>query len=56
MGKLEKKKKRLEEKIAFLEEQLQTSLTQKSSMIKEIDVAGHTRKIAELRKELLELK
>ena len=56
MGKLEKKKLKLQERIKFLEDELRMSLTKKTSDTKEIDVAGHQRKIAELRKELILLK
>ncbi len=56
MGKLDKKKLRLQEKIKYLEDELTLSLTKKTSTTKEIDVAGHQRKISELRKELLTLK
>jgi len=56
MGKLEKKRVRLQERIKFLEDELRLSLTKKTSNTKEIDVAGHQRQIADLRKELTLLK
>jgi hypothetical protein len=56
MGKLEKKKLRFQERIQYLEEELRMSLTKKTSDTKEIDVAGHQRKITELKKQLNELK
>ena len=56
MGKLDKKKLKLQERIKFLEDELRMSLTKKTSDTKEIDVAGHQRKISELRKELTLLK
>jgi len=55
MGKLEKKKLKLQERIQYLEEELRLSLTKKTSDTKEIDVAGHQRKINDLRKELTQL-
>ncbi len=56
MSKLDKKKLKLQERIKYLEDELVLSLTKKTSDTKEIDVAGHQRKIADLRKELLILK
>lgn len=56
MNKLEKKRTKIEERIQYLENELRTALTKKTSDVKEIDVAGHQRKISELRKELLTLK
>jgi hypothetical protein len=56
MGKIEKKKKRLMERIQHLEEEMQNSLVQKTSNVREIDVAEYSRRIAELRKELSQLK
>ena len=52
MGKLEKKKQKLQERIVFLETELTNSLTKKSSNVKEIDVPTQMRKIQELQKEL----
>jgi hypothetical protein len=56
MGKIEKKRVKLQERIKFLEDELRMSLTKKTSDTKEIDVAGHQRKIVDLRKELTLLK
>jgi len=56
MGKLEKKKLKLQERIQYLEKELISSLTKKTSDTKEIDIAGHQRKIGELKKELVALK
>ncbi len=55
MSKLDKKKLKLQERIKYLEDELTLSLTKKSSTTKEIDVAGHQRKISDLRKELSQL-
>jgi hypothetical protein len=55
MGKIDKKKKRLQERILYLEEELRTSLTKKDSNTKEINVATHQEKIKELRKQLQEM-
>lgn len=52
MGKIEKKKKRLQERITQLEDELRTSLTKKDSFTKEINVASHQIKIQDLRKQL----
>jgi hypothetical protein len=56
MGKIEKKKKKLEERIKFMEDELVNALTKKTSNVKEINVADHQRKISDLKKELIELK
>lgn len=56
MGKLEKKKAKLQERIQYLENEMISALTKKTSTTKEIDVAGTQRKINELRKELNLLK
>lgn len=56
MSKLEKKKAKLQERIQYLETEMRTALTKKTSDTKEISVAGHTRKIAELKQELTLLK
>jgi len=52
MGKVEKKKLRLQERIQTLENELRTSLTKKTSDVKEINVAVHQRKIYDLKLEL----
>jgi hypothetical protein len=56
MGKLEKKKLKLQERIKFLEDELTMSLTKKTSDTKEISVGDYQRKISDLRKELILLK
>lgn len=56
MSKLEKKRKKLQERIKVLQDELTLSLTKKSSNTIEIDVAGHQRKIQQMRKQLSELK
>lgn len=56
MSKIEKKRAKIQERIQYLENELRTALTKKTSDVKEIDVAGHQRKISDLRKELLSLK
>lgn len=53
--KTEKKKNKINERIAFLEAEISTSLGKKDSRTQEIDVAGHMRKIADLRAELSRL-
>lgn len=53
--KTEKKRKKINERIAFLEAEISTSLGKKDSRTQEIDVAGHMRKIADLRAELSRL-
>ena len=56
MSKLDKKRKKLEEKIEFLQEELTHSLKQKISNTKEIDVAKQMSEIASLRLKLMELR
>ena len=56
MGKIEKKKAKLLERIKFLENELIESLTKKTSTTKEINVPSQTRQIDELKKQLRELK
>lgn len=55
MGKLEKKRKKLQDRIQELENELKISLSKKTHDSAEIDVATQTRKIAELRKQLNEM-
>lgn len=55
MSKIDKKKSKLIERIKFLEDELTSSLTKKTSNTKEISVGGHQRKIADLRVELSKL-
>jgi hypothetical protein len=56
MNKIEKKKNKLNERIKFLEDELISSLTKKTSTTIEINVASHQRKINELKFELRDLK
>lgn len=56
MGKLEKKKTRLKERIKSLEDELLLSLTKKDSNTAEINVGSHQRKIQEARTQLQSLK
>ena len=55
MGKVDKKRQKLVDRINQLQEELRLSLTKKDSNTMEIDVPGHQRKIFELRKELNQL-
>lgn len=52
MGKLEKKKKKLQERIDLLQSELNQSLTKKSGKTAEINVGEFQRKITQLRVEL----
>lgn len=52
MSKLEKKKKKLAERIKFLEDEMYSNLKQKFSATSEISISDYTTKIALLRKEL----
>lgn len=52
MSNINKKKEKLKTKIDELQKELSESLTKKTSTTKEIDVAGHQRKIHELKKQL----
>lgn len=52
MGKVDKKRKKLQARIDELQEELRLSLTKKDSNTVEIDVASHQRKILDLRKQL----
>ena len=54
MGKLEKKKKKIEDRIKTLEDEMTLSLTKKDSSTVEIDIPTQTRKIQDLRKQLNE--
>ena len=51
MSKIEKKRKKLKERIDTLQEELRLSLTKKDSSTKEIDIPSQMRKIQELTKE-----
>lgn len=55
MSKVDKKKRKLTERIKMLENELTSSLTKKSSNSVEIDVGLQQRKILELKKQLSEL-
>jgi len=52
MSKIEKKRKKLEDRINTMQDELRTSLTKKTSSTVEIDVASHTRKINDLKVKL----
>ena len=54
--KIEKKRKKLQERIEFHETEMRTELTKKSSNTKEISVPTYQRKIQDLKVELLNLK
>lgn len=56
MSKLDKKRIKLQERIEFLESEMVSNLTKKTSNTKEIDVPTYNRKIQELRVELSNLK
>lgn len=56
MSKIEKKRKKLQERIQEMETELRLSLTKKDSNTKEIDVPTYQRRINELKKEFLNLK
>jgi hypothetical protein len=55
MSKTEKKKKKLEERINFLENELLEALTKKTSNSKEINVGEYQRKIFDLKTELTKI-
>lgn len=55
MGKVDKKKKKLQERIDILQEELTMALTKKSSTTAEINVGEFQRRIIELRKQLSEM-
>lgn len=55
-NKIEKKRKKLEERIKFLEDEMLLALTKKTSDVKEINVAEQTEKIQSLRLQLSSLK
>lgn len=56
MGKIDKKKAKLQERIAELEGLMVESLTKKTSTTREINVPSITRQIDELKKQLRDLK
>lgn len=55
MGKIEKKRKKLQDRINILQEELRLSLTKKDSSTVEIDVPTQRRKIQDLQRQLSEL-
>ena len=55
MGKIEKKRAKLQERIEYLQNELKSELGKKTSSTKEIDLPTQLRKIAELQKELIDL-
>jgi len=55
MSKIEKKRKKLEERLKFLEEEMFLNLKQKTSNTAEISISDYQNKIQVLRKQLAEL-
>lgn len=55
MGKVDKKRKKLEERIATLQEELRLSLTKKDSATAEVSVGDYQRKIQQAREQLAKL-
>jgi len=56
MGKIEKKRAKLLERIKFLEDEMYMNLKQKTSSTAEISLSDYQNKIKELRKQLENLK
>ena len=56
MAKIDKKRKKIEERIELLENEMKTNLKQKVSNTAEISVSNYLTKIQGLRKQLIELK
>lgn len=56
MGKIEKKRAKILERIKFLEDEMRLNLKQKTSNTAEISLSEYQNKIAQLRKQLEELK
>jgi hypothetical protein len=56
MGKLDKKRAKLEERIQTLEDEMKKNLTQKVSSTAEININEYLTKIADLKKQLVNLK
>lgn len=52
MGKVEKKKERLKERIKTLQDEMTLALTKKTSTTKEISIPAYQRQIAELQSQL----
>jgi hypothetical protein len=55
MSKIEKKRKKLEERLKTLEDEMFTNLKQKTSNTAEISISDYQKKIQLLRKQLSEL-
>jgi hypothetical protein len=55
MAKIEKKRKKIQERIKHLEDEMLLNLKQKTSDTKEISISDYQNKIANLRKELAKL-
>ncbi len=56
MSKVEKKRKKLQDRIKFLQDELTMSLTKKSSTTVEINVGEQQRKIKQLHDQIAKLK
>ncbi len=56
MSKIDKKRKRLQERIQFLQDEMNNALIKKTSDVKEINLPNQISKINALKKELNELK
>lgn len=56
MSKVDKKIKKIEERIKFLEDEMKLNLKQKTSNTAEISLSDYQNKIQVLRKQLAELK
>lgn len=52
MANQEKKRKKIQERIKFLEDEMRMELTKKTSNTKEISVSDYQRKIQDLRNQL----
>jgi hypothetical protein len=52
MSKIEKKKKKLQDRIDFLNDEMRMALTKKTSSTKEISLPEHQRKIKDLQDKL----
>lgn len=56
MGRIEKKRTKILERIQYLEDEMRLNLKQKTSNTAEISLSGYQNKIQVLRKQLAELK
>lgn len=56
MGKIEKKRQKILDRIQFLEDEMKTNLRQKTSNTAEISLSSYQNKIQDLRKQLNSLK